>query len=71
MPTYNFKCRKHGYFNRFLTLEEYDEFRENNFAGLCLKDECDKELDVVIGNPPVHFNADGFYCTDNKTEGDE
>ena len=64
MPTYNFKCPEHGYIEEQMTISNYEEKKEGNFAGLCSVEGCDRECKRIMGTPRVEFNTDGFYYTD-------
>lgn len=65
MPTYKFKCSKHGYFEKNMNISTFEKHQKNSYKGLCPFDNCDNSLDNIIGAPRVEFNTTGFYYTDD------
>jgi len=58
MPLYEYECPEHGYFDRWLPVEEY------NVAQKC---DCGKDAKKLLSRPMVHVRQD--ICYDSPIDG--
>lgn len=55
MPTYEYRCKKCGDFEKFQSMKE---------EALSKCPQCGEQVQKLISRPTIIFNGSGFYATD-------